>query len=212
MPEHDRAAIAAAAIALADAEGLDAVSMRRVAAALRAGPASLYRYVNGRDELVELMFDMATGAADRTRRRSGDWRTDLLTLAHELRGVYRRHPWMLDVPPGSVPPGPNAVDRLEQALAALQNLAVPTHTKMEALAVFFGAVTMLARGELASGGGMAAWTEGQIEFLTAIISAGDHPHLAAAFAEPAPRPAVDDDPMDRMLPRILGGLLGVDPA
>src|SRR6201986_168632 len=61
VPEHSRAEIAQAAVALADEGGLAAVTMRSVAAAIGTGPASLYRYVATRDEILELMIDEAGG-------------------------------------------------------------------------------------------------------------------------------------------------------
>ena len=100
VPEHDRARIAAAAVTLADADGLGAVSMRKIAAALGTAPASLYRYVDSRDELLELMADAAAGELDLTRPLSGDWQADLVALAHQMHGIYRRHPWLLDLVPG----------------------------------------------------------------------------------------------------------------
>jgi AcrR family transcriptional regulator len=206
-PEYDRSRIAAAAIELADAGGLEAVSMRKVAAAIGAGAASLYRYVENRDELLELMADAAGGELDLSRPPSGNWRADLLALAREIRGVYRRHPWMLDIAPGRVSLGPNAVDYLEHALAVLSGLDVPAGTKLEAVALMNGFVALLVRTELGVGGSTAAWQQAQAEFLTAVVTAGEHPHLAAAFAGRAPGPTGDDDLIDRILPRVLAGLL-----
>lgn len=71
--------------------------MRKVAAAIGAGAASLYRYVETRDELLELMSDTVSGQLDLSAPPTGNWRADILALAHEIRRVYRLHPWMLDV-------------------------------------------------------------------------------------------------------------------
>jgi AcrR family transcriptional regulator len=205
VPEHDRARIAAAAVALADADGLGAVSMRKVAAALGTGPASLYRYVDARDELLELMVDSVTGELDLSRPPSGDWRSDLVALAHRLRATYRRHPWLLDLVPGRVALGPHAVDQLEYALAALAGLDAPAGAKLEAVAMLNGVVALAVRTELAVGDSTAAWSAAQAEFLGAVVTAGRHPHLAAALAGAAS--ASENDLLDRVLPRMLAGLL-----
>src|SRR5690242_3616923 len=98
VPEHSRTAIAAAGVALADAEGLAATTMRRVAAALGTAPASLYRYVANRDELIALMGDAAMGELSLTDLPSGaGWRADILTVARRLRALYREHRWLLEL-------------------------------------------------------------------------------------------------------------------
>lgn len=208
VPEHDRARIAAAAVELADAGGIPAVSMRKVAAALGTAPASLYRYVDSRDELLELMVDSVAGEVDLSRPPSGDWRADLVALAHQLRRTYRRHRWLLDLVPGRVGLGPRAVDQLEHALAALAVLDVPGAVKLEAVAMLNGIVALAVRTEHTVGGSTEAWTAGQAEFLGSVAAAGRHPHLATALTgsgEPAAPGA--DDLLDRILPRMLAGLL-----
>jgi AcrR family transcriptional regulator len=185
--------------------------MRKVAAALGAAPASLYRYVDSRDELLELMVDAATGELDLTRPPSGDWRADLVALAHQLRAAYRRHPWLLELVPGRVALGPHAVDQLEHALAALAGLGGEGAVKLEAVAMLHGIVALAVRTELAVGGSTAAWSAAQAEFLGAVVAAGRHPHLAAALAEASgTAPAGGDDLLDRILPRMLAGLLTDD--
>jgi AcrR family transcriptional regulator len=205
VPEHDRARISAAAVALADADGLGAVSMRRIASLLGTGPASLYRYVDSRDELLELMADAVAGELDLSRPPSGDWRADLVALAHQLRDAYRRHPWLLDLVPGRVGIGPNAVDQLEYALTALAGVDVAGPVKLEAVAMLNGIVALAVRTELTVGDSTASWSSAQAEFLGAVVAAGGHPHLAAALAD-AP-PASEDALLDRILPRMLAGLL-----
>lgn len=207
VPEHSRTQIAAAAVAIADEGGLDAVSMRRVAARIGAGAASLYRYVENRDEILELMADAVTGEIDLSRPPTGDWRADLVALAHGIRAVYRRHPWLLDVTPGRPGLGPRAVDVLEHALAALAELDAPAGAKLEAFALLNGFVALAVRTELAVGP-TAAWQEAQAEFLASVVSAGRHPHLAAAFAGGGPpQGGGTDDLVDRVLPRLLAGVL-----
>lgn len=207
VPTHDRAGIAAAGIGLADAGGVGAVSMRKVAAAIGAGAASLYRYVETRDELLELMSDTVSGQLDLSAPPTGDWRADILVLGHEIRRVYRLHPWMLDIPPGVAALGPNAVNYLEHALDILQDVPVPARVKMEIVAMINGLVGLFVRTELAVGVNTTAWAEGQAQFLGAVVAAGQHPHLAATVQNLTPTPEGSDDLIDRVLPRVITGLL-----
>src|SRR5580658_3729222 len=91
--QWSRAEITQVALRVADAEGLDAVSMRRVAAGLGTGAASLYRYVETREDLLDLMID-ATGAEYVFPGPAGDWLTDLLGIGDQARAIMRRHPWL----------------------------------------------------------------------------------------------------------------------
>ena len=212
-PTHDRAEIAAAGIELADVGGLEAVSMRKVAAAIGAGAASLYRYVETRDELLELMSDTVSGQLDLSAPSTGDWRADILALAHEIRRVYRLHPWMLDVSPGVAALGPNAVNYLENALKILQDVPAPARVKMEIIAMINSLVGGFVRTELAVGTSTSAWAQGQADFLGAVVRAGQHPHLAATMQDLTPIPADPDGPddlLDRVLPRVITGLLAAD--
>ena len=191
VPEHDRARIAAAAVALADADGLGAVSMRKIATALGTGPASLYRYVDSRDELLELMADAAAGELDLTRPLSGDWQADLVALAHQLHGIYRRHPWLLDLVPGHVGPGPRAVDQLEYALAALAELDVAGPAKLEAVAMLNAIVALVVRTELALGGSTMAWSAEPGRFPRRRRYGGPPPAPRGRAGRGAHRPAGD---------------------
>lgn len=206
VPEHGRAEITAAAITLADGGGLDAVSTRKVAAAIGAGATSLYRYIHNRDELLELMLDAASSEIDLSRPVTGDWRADLCGLAHQLRALYRRHPWMLDLIQGQSPLTPNGVALLEYALSAMAGVEVSGELKMEAIGLLNGVVALLTQLELAAGRTTQEWQAAQVEYLTAVVSQGRHPHLAAAFASSTPS-NVEGDLLDRLLLRVLSGVL-----
>src|SRR3954464_9024332 len=93
-PAFTRADIAAAAVRIADAGGLEAVSMRHVAGELGCGTMSLYNYVPRKEDLYELMADAVAGEYDLPESPSGDWRADMVALAHRSRAMMRRHPWM----------------------------------------------------------------------------------------------------------------------
>lgn len=91
-PSFSREGIVAAAVAMADAEGIEAVTMRRVAAQVGAGVMSLYSYAPDKETLLELMVDHVSGELTAADPPSGDWRTDLKTIAHLQRAHMLRHP------------------------------------------------------------------------------------------------------------------------
>jgi len=212
VPEHSRAEIASAGIALADVSGLGAVTMRSAAAAIGTAPASLYRYVATRDELVELMADQVYGEFSYAERGSGQPVADLLGLAHQALAIYHRHPWLLDVPVTGNLPGPNAVAFIEQVLAALAGTDLPGPAKLETIGLFNGAVRLFAQMEInqqRAGQDTAQWQGSLIGYLLQIAAAGQHPHLAAALAGLAAGgdPGEQEPMFDRAMTRILTGLL-----
>src|SRR4051812_22226859 len=90
----DYSAIVGAAMKLADHDGIEAVSMRRVASALDAGTMSLYRYVAGKDDLLDLILDEAYGQIPLPPRSRSDWRKQLKMVAVETRRVLKKHAWV----------------------------------------------------------------------------------------------------------------------
>ena len=214
VPTIDRARIASAGVLLADSDGLPAVTMRAVAVALGAAPASLYRYVATRDELLELMIDQVNGEISYFGLGSGRWLADLLTLARQSRSVYLAHPWLLDATATRTPVGPHAVTYLEHALASLADLAVSPRTKLEAIAILNAVVSTLTRAEVTqrlAGRTIPQWQQAQAEYLTQVAMAGHHPHLATALTGQPPE--AEDSPeslFDRILTRTLTGLLQPD--
>jgi AcrR family transcriptional regulator len=113
--------IVMAATAVADAEGLEALTMRRISKELRSSTASLYRYVAGRDELLDLMID-ATLAEIELPAPSGRWQADLTALAGHLRAVMLRHPWLCTELTGRPTIGPNSLRYTDALLAAADSL------------------------------------------------------------------------------------------
>jgi AcrR family transcriptional regulator len=211
-PEHSRAEIAAAGITLADARGLSAVTMRSAAAAIGTAAASLYRYVATRDELVELMADQVYGEISYHEPGSGDPVADLLRLGQQSRAVYHRHPWLLDVPATGNFPGPNAVAFIEHTLAALANVDLTGAEKLVTVGLFSGVVRLFAQTEISqrqAGQDAIQWQNTLAGYLLQISAGGQHPHLAAALADPpAGGEPVSDEPLfDRAMTRILTGLL-----
>jgi AcrR family transcriptional regulator len=203
--ERSRAEITTAAIAVADRDGLAAVSMRRVAAELDTGAASLYRYLGGRDDLLDLMVD-ATGAEYELAPPTGDWLADLVAVGTQARAIMRRHPWLPALLSTRAGFGPHGVDLLEHVLSVLADHPADAATKLEAFAVLNAATAMFAQAEAA---GPAAPEERarQVAYLHSVAAAGRHPRLAELLAAAAP-PAEDADRFPGLLARILAGLLG----
>ncbi|HEX5582823.1 TetR/AcrR family transcriptional regulator [Gaiella sp.] len=126
-PRRDRGLsrdeIVKAAIAVADAEGPEAISMRRIAREVGAGVMSLYWYVSSKEELLDLMLN-AIEAEIEVPDPSGDWRADLGVFAHRTRESLRRHRWAVDFIGSRPPSTPNDVRNLERLLALLDGLGV----------------------------------------------------------------------------------------
>lgn len=111
--------IVRAAVEIADADGLAALSMRRVAEKLGVGVMSLYRYVPGKDELVDVMFDTVIGESAQPEGVPEDWRARLEWRAREDWALYHRHPWLLQVSVSRPPLGPNVLLSYESTLDAV---------------------------------------------------------------------------------------------
>ncbi|WP_326795085.1 TetR/AcrR family transcriptional regulator C-terminal domain-containing protein [Streptomyces sp. NBC_01808] len=211
-PAHSRAAIAAAAVRIADADGLDAVSMRRVAAEIGSGTMSLYNYVPRKEDLHELMVDAVSAEYDLSVPLTGDWRADVLALAEQSRDLMRRHPWLPRLT-ATTAYGftPHALRYLDRFLAALAGLDVPPGTKMELLAMVTASVTSYVTFEIALAERARAlpWTEAEEQavrgaYLAGQLATGEYPHLAAALAQ-APEPGDHEAAFQRMLGRVLDG-------
>ncbi|MQY09398.1 TetR/AcrR family transcriptional regulator [Actinomadura macrotermitis] len=114
--------IVQAAVEIADAEGLEALSMRRIADELGVAPMSIYTYVPGKSELIDVMMDRAL--AGFTPPPGGGWRTALEHVARENWRLYHRHPWLLQVSATRPPLGPNMLEKYERELGAVEGLGL----------------------------------------------------------------------------------------
>jgi AcrR family transcriptional regulator len=137
--------IVAAAVKIAARDGLDAVSMSRVAAELGASTMSLYRYVNAKDELIKLMIDAAWGPPPPPGAQAASgWRDALSRWAWGMRTAFRRHPWAGRVPISGLPVMPNEVAWFEQALADLEDSGLAEAEKASVIMLISGYVRTLA--------------------------------------------------------------------
>jgi AcrR family transcriptional regulator len=210
-PGFGRDRLAEAGVALADGQGLAAVTMRAVAQSLGSAPASLYRYVATRDELIELMTDRVNAEISYAACGAGGWLDDLLVLAREARGVCLRHPWVLDVFASSAPVGPHTLVYLDRCLASLAPLPLGGKEKLEAIAVLQSLVASLARAELAQqldGTEPPPWRRARDAYLRHAAASGAYPHLAAALTGAGASGSKSADELfDRIITRALRGLL-----
>jgi AcrR family transcriptional regulator len=146
-----RAAIVGAAIELADSEGLDAVSIRRVATVLGARTMSLYTYIDSKDDLLDLMADEIVGEALITEELPGDWREAITLIARREREIGLRHPWIVAMANhrSHAVIGPNALRHLDQSFAAVAGLKLEPQEAFHVVAAvddyMLGFVTREAR-------------------------------------------------------------------
>ena len=203
------------AVAVADAEGLAAVSMRRVADELGVTTMSLYRYVPSKDVLLELMQDAGSGPPPEPQVPPGSWRAELERWARAQRTVYRQRPWLLHVPLAGPPMGPNNLAWMESALAPLQDTGLLPDDMLFVLLL----VTVYVRGEAQLGFGMAEAEERTgvsaqerdevyAQMMQSLLSSGRYPALARITAAGVFELAENDPDVDFEfgLGRILDGV------
>jgi AcrR family transcriptional regulator len=200
--QRSRAEITAAAVAIADEHGLAAVSMRRVAAQLGTGAASLYRYLDTREDLLDLMTD-ATGAEYSLPAPSGDWLADLTGLGQQARAIMRRHPWLPQLVIARPVLGPNGLALAEYALAVLALHPAALPVKLEAFALLNSVTALFVQHELAGG---SAAEQRNTAYLVHAAASGEYPQLAGLLTL-APEAAATADRYPGVLSRILTGLL-----
>ncbi|MFD8597144.1 TetR/AcrR family transcriptional regulator [Kitasatospora sp. NPDC059646] len=207
-PAHSRVSIARAAVGIADRDGLDAVTMRKVAAELGAGTMSLYNYVPKKEHLFDLMLDLLAGEYDLPEQPSGDWRADLTLLARQLRAILTRHSWattLLAHRPGL---GPNGLRVTEFHLAALADTRLDGTAKMEAFSQLTGFVCQFTDWQQRSTAAGHRWLSDLVRYLQSVTATGQYPHLATALAQ-STAPTAPDTVFERDLQRLLTVLVDV---
>ena len=198
-PAHSRDDIVATAIALADADGIAAVSMRAVASELGTSAGSLYRYLSSRDDLLDLMTDRAAGELRPYPEADGDWLDTMLLLARRQLALHQRHRWLLDVVQRPSGVGPESLAWIDNCLRVLEPVRCAVTAKFEAIAMMTGVVSLIARSEAGSG-----------SMTLAGLDIAAFPHLAAAFSQSA-GPTAQADLFERTLRILLTGLLVAEP-
>jgi AcrR family transcriptional regulator len=214
VPSLSRDEIAAAAVTLADEQGIEAVSMRTLAVQLGVGAASLYRYVDRKDELIDLMFDAVMGD-DLLFEVGEDWRSDLRSFARGMRAMTLQHPWVAVHGAGRRTLGPNTARRYEQVLGAIDGLGL----EIDEMLVMVETVDAFIRGraldELSeqesarrSGLDQEEWMQIQFPYIRSLIESGRYPLLTRVVLD-ARSPHEPDrlkNSFDLGLERVLDGL------
>jgi AcrR family transcriptional regulator len=207
-------------VALADTQGIEALSMRALAVELGVGAASLYRYVARKDELIDLMVDAVMGDDLRFEVR-GDWREDLSSFARSLRTMTLRHPWMAMHGAGPRNFGPNTVRCYEQVLSLIDGLGLEIDEMLvmvETLAAYIRgrALEELSEQEAVRRSGLdqEEWMQAQAPYVESLIESGRYPLLARVVLDA--RSPHDPDRLDhgfeQGLERVLDGLATMFPA
>jgi AcrR family transcriptional regulator len=207
--------LARAGIALADADGLARVSMSRVAKRVGVTPMALYRYVPGKTELVDLIFDTAMGTPPDLGAVGGGWRPRIETWARGLWAIGVAHPWALGVLARLRLFGPNELAWMECGARVLADAGLAGAPLLDALMLIVGHVRTVAQYTV-----VAARAPGAVGGLTtsqwaagvgAVLNehSAQFPTLVAAAAAGAFAPA--DDPLAFGLQRVLDGFEAVIP-
>jgi AcrR family transcriptional regulator len=182
-PTLSREQIGKAAVEIADADGFDDVSMRRIARELDAGTMTLYHYVQNKDELLSLMFDAIMGELIVPESvLTGTWRESLSKIARATRKTFKSHPWVLDAMKQPAGSGPNGLRHFEQSMAAVNTLeGVPQRNRLELVGLVddyvFGFVLRELLQEIYEAQGDPDMTESAIEFFEAELATGEYPNI-----------------------------------
>ncbi len=210
------AEIAAAAIAVADAEGVDAVTMRRVAQELGVSPMALYTYVPGKAELLDLMLDTVYAAVPRTAPVDDGWRARVTAVAEDNRALHRAHPWIAAVATSRPPLGPGVMAKYEYELRAFEGTGLSDVDLDAALTHVLGFVQTCARmaaderaAQQDSAMTDAQWWAANAELLARVFDPARYPVAArvGAAAGEAHGAAYDPDHAYAFgLARVLDGL------
>lgn len=211
MSSWTRDDVAQAGIALADIGGIDAVTMRSVAARLGTAGASLYRIVDSHEQVLELMADAVIGEFVFEPAPPGSGSAGMLALATQAREIYARHPWMLALPSSSPILGPNATVYLDRALGALEGSGLSMRERLEAVGVISGFVRVLAIEDARSDQGKLSpqWQQALTSHLRATVADGTHPYLAAALLDAPAAPAPAGDRFSALVLLVIESVVGV---
>jgi AcrR family transcriptional regulator len=176
--------IVATALHIADEEGVDAVSMRRIATELRVGTMSLYHHVADKEELLELMADATSAELIVPGEILGDWREALRAIAHRTRDAFLRHPWLIDTAGTRPLVTRNALRHVEQSIAIVVGLDVDRDTAV-AMVMATDDYTIghvFRQSRIAAGDRpFSAGRDG--DRVRDLLATGEFPHLQRVFAD-----------------------------
>ncbi|WP_051752297.1 TetR/AcrR family transcriptional regulator [Streptosporangium amethystogenes] len=205
-----RETIVRTAIEIADAEGLAAVSIRRVATELGARTMSLYSHIERKEDLLDLMLDEIGAEVLVREDLPDDWREAITLLARREREVAGRHHWIIDLISRRSEIGPNGLRHLEQSLAAMSSLPSGPEGRWRALAAVEDYVTgfVIREANERERPRKDGWTQAERDafmqpYLRDLLDSGEFPHLAPLLADGVPGA---DDNFERGLRWLLDGI------
>jgi AcrR family transcriptional regulator len=182
-PQHSREQIAEVAIEIADAEGIDAASVRNIAKKLGTGAMTLYRYLPAKEDLYAVMIDQAAGFEP--QEPTGDVRADLTTLARRRRQIFLRHPWLAPLLGTRPVMGPNFLRGMERDLALLAGCGLDMEETLAVLDLIHSWVSGTVQAELTdravaqrSGVDRDAWRRHMQPYLMSMLATGEFPYLS----------------------------------
>ena len=201
----DLPTIAAAGVRIADAEGLSAVSMRRLANEVGFTTMALYRYVQSKLEVLALILDHAYGEAPDMADALGDWRAGLAAWATANRDAIVEHPWILDIRITEPPLTPAQIGWLEAGLATLAGSPLTEQEKLSSMLlvdVYVRGQAQLSVGLAPAGAEAQSAAEQYSHRLRALADRTRFPHIHAAVLSGA----LDDDDTDFAVDEFTFGL------
>ncbi|MDX2681154.1 TetR/AcrR family transcriptional regulator [Streptomyces sp. NY05-11A] len=141
-------AVVRVAVELADSDGLEALTMRGIARRLGVTPMTLYTYVPGKAELLDLMLDAVYLRMPRSARPAASWRSRVEAVAQENRDLFRRHPWVATMSTARPPLGPGLMTKYEHELGAFEGSGLGDVERDAALTLILDLVRSVARAAL----------------------------------------------------------------
>ncbi|WP_307832184.1 TetR/AcrR family transcriptional regulator [Prauserella cavernicola] len=209
-PAYTCEQIADAAIELADEEGLESVSMRKVAARLGTGAMSLYRYVESKDSLIDLMGDRIVGR-EGWPELTGDWKRDLGDFARGQRRALLERPWLSRVWSGMPAIGPNMLRGFERTMSILDGLGLGIDDMFETIGLLNAWIDGHVQSELALRAYFGDVDDEEVQramgpYVQAVMDSGEYPYFTQVITD-AQGP--HDDPerrFERSLERLLAGI------
>jgi AcrR family transcriptional regulator len=184
-PAHTRADIARAALDIADSEGFDAVSMRKVAQRLGAGTMTLYHYVRNKGELIALMNDAVMAEVVVPEGElADDWRAALTQIANRSHDAFSAHHWVFQKMGDDGAPGPNGMRHFEQSLRAVAGLGLDREQTFEVIGqvddyVFGYSLREVQEREEQEHG----WSPEVIDFFRRELDTGAYPLISEFFGD-----------------------------
>jgi AcrR family transcriptional regulator len=168
-------------VRIADAESLEAVTMRRLAGELSIAVMSLYNYIPAKDHLAQLMTDHLAAEYAYPAAPPADPRPAIAELARQARDIARRHPWLAAMLHRPMPPGPSGLRYLDYFLGLLAGSRLGAGAKLELIAMISGFATMYGAMQAAPADQLASAAE-QVQALARAAAKGRYPNLTTALA------------------------------